>query len=40
MRRMKEKGMVVIKFLEDRGFEKVRVNMIKDDKIWGFIKPV
>jgi hypothetical protein len=37
---MKERGTIIINFLEDRGFKKVRVNIIKNNHVIGFLKPV
>lgn len=37
---MKEIGIVVTSLIEDRGVMKYEVNVVKDNKIFGFIKPV
>jgi hypothetical protein len=37
---MKEIASITTTIMEDRGFKKVRVNMVKNDKIFGFIKPI
>lgn len=37
---MNELETVIIDLIEDRGFRKVRVNLIKDNKVSGWIKPV
>lgn len=35
---MKELAKVEIAFLSDRGFKKIRVNFVKRNKIYGFLK--
>lgn len=37
---MKEIGTISVTFVVDRGLLKERVNLIKDKKIVGFLKPV
>ncbi len=37
---MKELGTLVATVVEDRGLKKVRVNVIKGNHIYGFIRPV
>jgi|YelNatPaOPRAMG01_1025707.scaffolds.fasta_scaffold13452_6 hypothetical protein len=36
---METVGKVELVFLKDRNVNKVRVNLIKNDRIFGFIKP-
>jgi len=37
---MKEVGRVEITFLKDRGFNKVRVNLIREDQVIGFMRQI
>jgi len=37
---MKEIQTVVTNILEDRGIRKIRMNVIREKKIFGFIKPI
>jgi hypothetical protein len=37
---MREWGRMIISLVEDRGQPKWRVNFIKEERIWGFLKPV
>ena len=37
---MEELGTVVVTVMMDRGLKKVRVNMIKGNVVYGFIKPI
>jgi len=36
---MREIGTVVIDLVEDRGKKKIRMNFIKEDRVFGFLKP-
>lgn len=37
---MEKVGKIEITFVRDRGMNKISVNLIKDDRVFGFIKPV
>ena len=37
---MKEIGKMEITFFRDRGFTKVRINLIKQDRIIGFLRTI
>lgn len=37
---MEEMATVIETLLDDRGFRKVRINLIKNNRIFGFIKPL
>jgi len=37
---MEEIGSVNITLIQDRGLKKVRVNYVKDNRVFGFLRPV
>ena len=37
---MKKIGTIVTNLLEDRGVKKIRVNVVREDRIFGFLRPI
>jgi hypothetical protein len=37
---MEERGTIIASLVEDRGILKYRVNFIKENRVFGFLKPV